>query len=58
MQRVLADFSAWNDWVQAALFSDRRLAPTFPEARAIKDFRYNAWYDRIVRRTSSRRITA
>ena len=44
VQRVLADFSAWNDWVQAALFSDRRLAPTFPEARAIKDFRYNAWY--------------
>jgi DMSO/TMAO reductase YedYZ molybdopterin-dependent catalytic subunit len=44
VQRVLADFSAWNDRVQAALFSDRRLAPTFPEARAVKDFRYNAWY--------------
>jgi DMSO/TMAO reductase YedYZ molybdopterin-dependent catalytic subunit len=44
VQRVLADVSRWNDRVQAALFSDRRLAPTFPEAMAVKDFRYNAWY--------------
>jgi DMSO/TMAO reductase YedYZ molybdopterin-dependent catalytic subunit len=44
VQRVLADFSRWNDRVQAALFSDRRLAPTFPADRAVKDFRYNAWY--------------
>jgi DMSO/TMAO reductase YedYZ molybdopterin-dependent catalytic subunit len=44
VQRVLAAFSAWNDRVQAALFSDSRLAPTFPEAMAVKDFRYNAWY--------------
>ena len=44
VQRVLARFSAWNDKVQAALFSPQRLAPTFPEAMAVKDFRYNAWY--------------
>ena len=30
--------------MQAALFSEQRLAPTFPEAMAVKDFRYNAWY--------------
>jgi DMSO/TMAO reductase YedYZ molybdopterin-dependent catalytic subunit len=44
VQSVLARFSAWNDRVQAALFSGQRLAPTFPEAMAVKDFRYNAWY--------------
>jgi DMSO/TMAO reductase YedYZ molybdopterin-dependent catalytic subunit len=44
VQGVLARFSAWNDRVQAALFSDSRLAPTFPERLAVKDFRYNAWY--------------
>jgi DMSO/TMAO reductase YedYZ molybdopterin-dependent catalytic subunit len=44
VQGVLARFSRWNDRVQAALFSDARLAPTFAESRAVKDFRYNAWY--------------
>jgi DMSO/TMAO reductase YedYZ molybdopterin-dependent catalytic subunit len=44
VQRVLTRFSQWNDRVQAALFSGQRLAPTFPEAMAVKDFRYNAWY--------------
>jgi len=44
VQGVLAKFSAWNDRVQAALFSGTRLAPEFPEALAVKDFRYNAWY--------------
>lgn len=44
VQRVLASFSRLNDRVQAALFSGTRLAPEFPEARAVKDFRYNAWY--------------
>jgi hypothetical protein len=44
VQRVLAAFSRWNDRVQAALFSEHRLAPTFPEEMAVKDFRYNAWY--------------
>ena len=44
VQRMLAGFSRWNDRVQAALFGQQRLAPTFPEALAVKDFRYNAWY--------------
>ncbi len=44
VQRVLARFSRWNDRVQAAIFGQHRLAPTFPDAMAIKDFRYNAWY--------------
>ncbi len=44
VQSLLAKFSAWNDRVQAALFSGTRLAPEFPEAMAVKDFRYNAWY--------------
>ena len=44
VQRVLAAFSAWNDRVQAALFSGQRLAPTFPDHLAVKEFRYNAWY--------------
>ena len=30
VQSVLAKFSAWNDRVQAALFSGTRLAPTSP----------------------------
>jgi DMSO/TMAO reductase YedYZ molybdopterin-dependent catalytic subunit len=46
VQSVLARFSEWNDRVQAVLFSGRRLAPTFPEAMAVRDFRYNAWYPR------------
>jgi DMSO/TMAO reductase YedYZ molybdopterin-dependent catalytic subunit len=44
VQSVLEKFSAWNDRVQAALFSGAKLAPEFPEATAVKDFRYNAWY--------------
>ena len=44
VQRALAWFSRMNDRVQAALFSSDRLAPTFPESAAVKDFRYNAWY--------------
>ena len=44
VQKVLAAFSRWNDRVQAALFNGQKLAPTFPEAMAVKDFRYNAWY--------------
>jgi DMSO/TMAO reductase YedYZ molybdopterin-dependent catalytic subunit len=44
VQGILAKFSAWNDRVQAALFNPNKLAPTFPESAAVKDFRYNAWY--------------
>ena len=45
VQGILAKFSAWNDRVQAALFNPNKLAPTFDESLAVKDFRYNAWYD-------------
>jgi DMSO/TMAO reductase YedYZ molybdopterin-dependent catalytic subunit len=44
VQGVLARFSAWNDRVQAALFNPNKLAPTFSESEAVRDFRYNAWY--------------
>jgi DMSO/TMAO reductase YedYZ molybdopterin-dependent catalytic subunit len=44
VQRALAWVSRMNDRVQAALFSSDRLAPTFAEEEAVKDFRYNAWY--------------
>jgi DMSO/TMAO reductase YedYZ molybdopterin-dependent catalytic subunit len=44
VQRALAVVSRFNDRVQAAIFGPNRLAPTFPEADAVKDFRYNAWY--------------
>jgi DMSO/TMAO reductase YedYZ molybdopterin-dependent catalytic subunit len=44
VQSALARVSAWNDRVQAWLFSGSRLAPTFPESEAIRDFRYNAYY--------------
>ncbi len=44
VQTVLSSFSRWNDRVQAALFNPAKLAPTFAEADAVKDFRYNAWY--------------
>jgi DMSO/TMAO reductase YedYZ molybdopterin-dependent catalytic subunit len=44
VQRVLAGFSRWNDLMQAALFGGTKLAPELPEAMAVKDFRYNAWY--------------
>jgi len=44
VQRALGLVSAWNDRVQAAIFGQNRLAPTFPDALAVKDFRHNAWY--------------
>ena len=44
VQRALAAVSRFNDRVQAALFGAHKLAPTFSEAEAVKDFRYNAWY--------------
>jgi DMSO/TMAO reductase YedYZ molybdopterin-dependent catalytic subunit len=44
VQSTLAGFSRWNDRVQHALFNGDKLAPTFPESMAVKDFRYNAWY--------------
>jgi DMSO/TMAO reductase YedYZ molybdopterin-dependent catalytic subunit len=44
VQRALAFVSRFNDRVQAAIFGPNRLAPTFADADAVKDFRYNAWY--------------
>ncbi len=44
VQRALHAVSRWNDRVQAALFSETRLAPTYPESRAVKDFRFNAFF--------------
>jgi DMSO/TMAO reductase YedYZ molybdopterin-dependent catalytic subunit len=44
VQQALAFVSRFNDRVQAAIFGANRLAPTFSEAHAVKDFRYNAWY--------------
>jgi DMSO/TMAO reductase YedYZ molybdopterin-dependent catalytic subunit len=44
VQRALALVSRFNDRVQAAIFRSDRLAPTFPETEAVRNFRYNAWY--------------
>jgi DMSO/TMAO reductase YedYZ molybdopterin-dependent catalytic subunit len=44
VQSWLAKFSRWNDRVQEAIFQPSKLAPTFSEADAVKNFRYNAWY--------------
>jgi DMSO/TMAO reductase YedYZ molybdopterin-dependent catalytic subunit len=44
VQRCLALVSRFNDWAQVAIFGTNRLAPTFSEAAAVKNFRYNAWY--------------
>ncbi len=44
VQQALAVVSRFNDRVQTAIFGPDRLAPTFSEAEAVKDFRYNAWY--------------
>jgi DMSO/TMAO reductase YedYZ molybdopterin-dependent catalytic subunit len=40
----LRTISRTNDGVQAALFRPHKLAPTFPESMAAKEFRYNAQY--------------
>jgi DMSO/TMAO reductase YedYZ molybdopterin-dependent catalytic subunit len=44
VQSWLAKFSRWNNRVQEAVFRENKLAPTFSEAQAAKNFRYNAWY--------------
>ena len=44
VHRALAAVSRWNDRAQAALFGATRLAPEFAEDRAVKDFRYNAFF--------------
>jgi DMSO/TMAO reductase YedYZ molybdopterin-dependent catalytic subunit len=44
VQAMFAKVSRWNNFVQGALFSRTRLAPEYPVAMAVKDFRFNAWY--------------
>jgi DMSO/TMAO reductase YedYZ molybdopterin-dependent catalytic subunit len=44
VQSALARVSRWNDRVEAAIFNPNKLAPTFSEAQAVRNFRYNAWY--------------
>jgi DMSO/TMAO reductase YedYZ molybdopterin-dependent catalytic subunit len=44
VQNALNGISRWNDRVQAALFNPARLMPSYPESRAVKDFRYNAYF--------------
>ncbi|MDA8049411.1 MAG: hypothetical protein M0002_05300 [Rhodospirillales bacterium] len=41
VQRALAAISRWNDEVQAVLFSETRLARTFPASAVAETFRYN-----------------
>ncbi len=43
VRRALDLMSRWNDRVQAALFSDATLAPTYPES-AINGYRFNAFF--------------
>ena len=44
VDRFLRMISSFNDGVQAALFSPRRLAPTFSESLVPAQFRFNAQY--------------
>ena len=44
VQATLHAISRWNDRVQAALFSDSRLAKEYAPADVAKEFRYNAYY--------------
>ena len=44
VDRFLRMISGFNDGVQAALFSPRRLAPTFSESLVPAQFRFNAQY--------------
>ena len=44
VQSALKAVSRFNDRAQAWLFSGDRLAQTYPESAAVKDFRYNAFF--------------
>jgi DMSO/TMAO reductase YedYZ molybdopterin-dependent catalytic subunit len=44
VDRVLMAMSRWNDKVQAVLFDQNRLAPTYPESMITKPFPFNAFY--------------
>jgi DMSO/TMAO reductase YedYZ molybdopterin-dependent catalytic subunit len=45
VQQMFARVTHWNTFVQEELFSGTKLAPEYPESMAVKDFRYNAWYE-------------
>lgn len=42
--RILAAMSRWNDRVQAALFSEAKLAPIYPASAITKPFPFNGYY--------------
>jgi DMSO/TMAO reductase YedYZ molybdopterin-dependent catalytic subunit len=44
MQRLLSRMSKANDWIQGALFSPTRLAPTYSESDITQPFPFNAFY--------------
>jgi len=44
VQSVLHWLSRWNDRAQALLFDRQRLAPSYAESEAVRDFRYNAYF--------------
>jgi DMSO/TMAO reductase YedYZ molybdopterin-dependent catalytic subunit len=44
VQAVLKAMSRWNDKAQALLFGRQKLAPTYAESAAVRDFRYNAFF--------------
>lgn len=44
VQTVLWRMSHWNDRVQAAIFDQNKLAPTYPESAITKPFPFNAFY--------------
>jgi DMSO/TMAO reductase YedYZ molybdopterin-dependent catalytic subunit len=44
-ENVLTHVSRFNDRVQAALFSETKLAPTYPESAITRPFPFNAYYD-------------
>jgi|ERR1043166_3814411 DMSO/TMAO reductase YedYZ molybdopterin-dependent catalytic subunit len=44
VQKVLGKMSQWNDKAQAAIFSQNKLAPTYPESMITRPFPFNAFY--------------
>ena len=42
---ALRSISGFNDKVQALIFSETRLAPTYPRSKVLKPPRFNAYYD-------------
>ncbi|MGH6728021.1 MAG: molybdopterin-dependent oxidoreductase [Pseudolabrys sp.] len=44
-ENMLRKVSTFNDWMQARLFSETKLAPTFSEKDITRPFPFNAYYD-------------